>query len=391
MRRRVVLFCGGSGASRLVRMYAEMDQVDLTVLVNCYDDGLSTGALRRVIPGLLGPSDVRKNVRSSLRRGRGDFAALDHVLGLRFRDHREGSAVLARPLSVLRDARLAGGLSRRSTTSLVDAVERFADYLRTDDRDLPLRDVALGNVVLAGLYLEGRDFNESVRAFAEFAGIRTRVLNLTDGRDLRLVALTDRGQVVPDESGISSLRSSEKLADVFVLDNYLTDEESRRLDGLDKRQKRAHLSARSRVPRLNPEAGQAIAEADVIIYWPGTQHSSLLPSYLTEGLAEAVSDSRADRKVLVMNAWRDNDIHNESAYSLVDKFLWFMSRKGTRAVEAGSLATDVLLNRTRDRPAAPALPLGSPKRCYRGTEVHVDDWSDGRGGHAVPRMMAWLG
>src|SRR3954468_4317826 len=227
MRRRVVLFCGGSGAAQLVRMYAGMDRVDLTVLVNCYDDGLSTGALRRCIPGLLGPSDVRKNVRNSLRRDRADFAGLDHVLGLRFRDDREGSAVLADPLSVLRDARVTGSLTKRSRTSLADAAERFASYLQADDRGLPLRDVALGNIVFAGLYLRHRDFNESVRAFAEFANVRTRVLNLTDGGDLRLVALTDRGTVVPDESGISSLRPSEKLADVFVLDSYLTSTDSR--------------------------------------------------------------------------------------------------------------------------------------------------------------------
>jgi 2-phospho-L-lactate transferase/gluconeogenesis factor (CofD/UPF0052 family) len=380
--RRVVLFCGGTGASQLVRMYAGMDQIDLTVLVNCYDDGLSTGVLRKCVPGLLGPSDVRKNVRSSLRRDRRDFAGLDHVLGHRFRDEREGKAVLARPLSVR-----TGALSRRSTTALQDSVERFASYLRAGDHGIPLRDVALGNIIFAGFYLQHKDFNASVRAFAEFAGIRTRVMNLTDGGDLRLVGLTDRGRVVPDEAGISALRSSERLADVFVLERYLTPVDSRRLDSLDTREKQAYLAARSREPRMNPEAREVIANADVIIYWPGTQHSSLFPSYLTDGLAEAVADSRAGRKVLVMNAWKDNDIHNESAYSLVDKFGWFMSRKGKRRYETGHLATDILLNRPHE---TAALPLGSPRQRYGGAAVHVDDWSDGHGRHAVARMRAWL-
>ena len=374
MRRRVVLFCGGSGAAQLVRMYTEMDQIDLTVLVNCYDDGLSTGALRSYIPGLLGPSDIRKNVRSSLRRDRNDFAALDHVLGLRF----DGDPELA--------ARATEGLSRCRTTALTDAVERFASYVRS--KDLPLSDMALGNVIFAGFYLEHKDFNESVRAFTEFADIRTRVLNLTDGGDLKLVALTDRGRLVPDESGISSLQHAEKLADVFVLDSYLTKTDSRRIDGLDMRGKLEYLTARSPVPRMNPEARDAIANADAIIYWPGTQHSSLFPSYLTDGLAEAVLASPARRKLLVMNAWKDNDIHNESAYSLVDKFLWFMSRKGRHGYEPGFLATDILLTRTTG--GTPALPLGSPNRRYRGTTIHVDDWSDGQGRHAVSRMLTWL-
>ncbi len=386
----MVLFCGGSGAAHLVRAYAGMDQVDLTVLVNCYDDGLSTGALRRCVPGLLGPSDIRKNVRSSLRRDRGDAAGLDHVLGLRFRDDLEGAAVLARPLSVLGDARVTGSLSRRGAAALTGAVERFASYLHSHDRGLSLRDVALGNILLAGFYLESKDFNESVRAFAEFAGIRTRVLNLTDGGDLKLVALTDQGRVVPDESGISSLPSSEKLADVFVLDGYPTRTDDRRLSGLDERAKLEYLTGRSRVPRMNPEAREAIATADLIVYWPGTQHSSLFPSYLTDGLAEAVAGSRAGRKVLVVNAWKDNDIHHESAYSLVDKFLWFMSRRGKSVFDPGCLATDILLNHPRARPTARALPLGSPTRRYPGTTLHVDDWSDGRGRHDVPRMLTWL-
>jgi 2-phospho-L-lactate transferase/gluconeogenesis factor (CofD/UPF0052 family) len=366
MRRRVVVFCGGSGASRLVRTYAEMDQVALTVLVNCYDDGLSTGVLRRCIPGMLGPSDIRKNVRNSLRRDRSDFAALDQILGLRFEGDPEGLAV-------------TGGLSRRGTVALTDAVERFTSYLRS--KDLRFADMALGNVVFAGFYLEHKDFNESVRAFTEFAGIRTRVLNLTDGGDLKLVALTERGSLVPDESSISSLEPTEKIADVFVLDSYVT----KRLDDLDMQE---YLTTRSRVPRMNPEARDAIANADLIVYWPGTQHSSLFPSYLTEGLAEAVLASRASRKVLVMNAWQDNDIRNESAYSLVDKFLWFMSRKGRHTYEPGWLVTDILLNRSNGR--TPALPLGSPTRRYQGTRIHVADWSDGRGEHTVSRVLPWL-
>ena len=390
MRRRIVLFCGGSGASQLVRTYTEMDQVDLTVLVNCYDDGLSSGALRDYIPGMLGPSDVRKNVRNSLRRNRDAFAGLNRILGLRFGDDLEGSAMLARPLSVLRGAEVTGSLSRRSTASLTDAVDRFASYMQSKDRGLSLRDVALGNIVFAGIYLEHRDFNEAVRAFAELAGIQTRVLNLTDGGDLKLAALTDGGLVVPSESGISWLQSSDKLADVFLLDGYLTETDTRLVDGLSKQAKLEYLSARSRVPRINLEAREAIVNADAIVYWPGTQHSSLFPSYLTDGLADAIAGSKARRKVLVMNVWKDNDICNESAYSLVDKFFWFMSGKGRRVYEVKCLVTDILLNQACDHTRAPALPLGSPTQPCRGAAIHVDDWSDGQGKHAVSRMLAWL-
>ena len=36
-----------------------------------------------------------------------------------------------------------------------------------------------------------------------------------------------------------------------------------------------------------------MAEADLIVYAPGTQHSSLFPSYLTHGLSTALARTRA--------------------------------------------------------------------------------------------------
>src|SRR6201996_8542467 len=59
---RIVLFCGGRGSATIIRALLRQTDVELTLLVNAYDDGLSTGALRDFIPGMLGPSDFRKNL-----------------------------------------------------------------------------------------------------------------------------------------------------------------------------------------------------------------------------------------------------------------------------------------------------------------------------------------
>ena len=59
---RIVLFCGGRGSATIIRALLRQSDVELTLLVNAYDDGLSTGALRNFIPGMLGPSDFRKNL-----------------------------------------------------------------------------------------------------------------------------------------------------------------------------------------------------------------------------------------------------------------------------------------------------------------------------------------
>src|SRR3954462_11123671 len=58
----VVLFSGGSGTHSIREALIRHKQIALHILINAYDDGHSTGRLRRFIPGMLGPSDVSRNI-----------------------------------------------------------------------------------------------------------------------------------------------------------------------------------------------------------------------------------------------------------------------------------------------------------------------------------------
>jgi len=83
-RIKVVVFSGGRGTASIVRALLEHRQIDLTIFVNAYDDGLSTGALRRYIPGMLGPSDVRKNIIRLMPTNERCFTALRNIMEHRF-------------------------------------------------------------------------------------------------------------------------------------------------------------------------------------------------------------------------------------------------------------------------------------------------------------------
>src|SRR5580692_9815981 len=63
----LVLFSGGSGTQSITETLLQHPQIALRILINAYDDGHSTGRLRRFIPGMLGPSDVRKNINRLMR------------------------------------------------------------------------------------------------------------------------------------------------------------------------------------------------------------------------------------------------------------------------------------------------------------------------------------
>ena len=55
----VVVINGGRGAAGLISALLSKQGLHVTSVVNAYDDGKSTGEIRRFF-GMLGPSDIRK-------------------------------------------------------------------------------------------------------------------------------------------------------------------------------------------------------------------------------------------------------------------------------------------------------------------------------------------
>lgn len=55
----LVIFNGGRGACTLIPSILENKNIKLSSIVNAYDDGKSTGAIRNYF-NMLGPSDIRK-------------------------------------------------------------------------------------------------------------------------------------------------------------------------------------------------------------------------------------------------------------------------------------------------------------------------------------------
>jgi hypothetical protein len=83
---RVVLFSGGRGSGALAELVATDPRVALTVAINGYDDGASTGEVRRFLGDALGPSDFRKNASRLARLRRACEPALIDLLDRRLPD-----------------------------------------------------------------------------------------------------------------------------------------------------------------------------------------------------------------------------------------------------------------------------------------------------------------
>src|SRR5258708_16792974 len=171
----VVLFSGGSGTQSITEALIRHPQISLTILINAYDDGHSTGRLRRFIPGMLGPSDVRKNINRLMPTRERSQQSLKTIS-----DHRLPVGV-SRDDALLTIQQMLAGLYQALPQKLADAFphlevwqcKRLSGYLNTvlgymhrqeqQECYFDFSDCAIGNLLFAGAYLEqGQDFNKSV-------------------------------------------------------------------------------------------------------------------------------------------------------------------------------------------------------------------------------------
>src|SRR3954466_10012429 len=172
----VVVFSGGRGSSVLSRELIAHPGIVLTLAINGYDDGMSTGEVRRFLGDALGPSDFRKNASHLARALRtcpdADIELLDRRL----------------PSPCTREQALA--IFREIDGPARLRLNRFEEELAASGRSFDFADCAIGNVVFAGSFLlANRRFNDAVDDYCALLNLpRGIVENVTDGTDAYLVA-----------------------------------------------------------------------------------------------------------------------------------------------------------------------------------------------------------
>ena len=124
--KKVVIFGGGSGLSRLLKGIRELD-IDLTVVVTIADDGGSTGILRDLYD-MPAPGDLRRVVLAL-----SDRDSLEELMNYRFDDnlqeHTVGNIILAALTQI------KGSMSK--------AVEEYCDLLDVKQAVLPISNESL--------------------------------------------------------------------------------------------------------------------------------------------------------------------------------------------------------------------------------------------------------
>ena len=409
---KVVIFGGGRGAASILKTLVGHPQVQVTALINAYDDGLSTGRLRQFVPRMLGPSDIRKNIGTLMPSNESCERALKDILDYRFPKSttRKGALTLlhtfAAPVTEIFAcfqkmpdpllAKAGRDITISHCQNINDSLQTFLAYeseAYDKGREFDYSDCSLGNLIFSGCYLAcGKDFNRAIERFSRFCRPQGRILNITDGRNYVLVALRVDGSFVPNETLIVSTPGSLPIDEIFLLEDYLTKSEADSLAAMDLATRREKLDSLARFPRANPEALAAIASANLIIYGPGTQHSSLFPSYHTVGVADAIAANHTAEKVFVGNLTHDHDIADVTVQVLIDLFLNKMNRVATEQRTIERYITKLFIqqadnaNLNQNRPVE-YVPFDLGELKMAPEKIQARDWDCGKGLHAGGQIV----
>jgi 2-phospho-L-lactate transferase/gluconeogenesis factor (CofD/UPF0052 family) len=370
-RLKVVLFSGGRGSAAFSEQLIHHPSIDLTLAINGYDDGASTGEVRRFLGDSLGPSDFRKNASRLARALSTAPGELIDLLDTR----------LPAPCNV-HEARHRIN-SVRGPTGVVERLAAFMEEFDRLVRPFEFSDCSLGNLVFAGSFLrQRRDFNRAVADYCALLHLPAGLIaNITDGTDAHLVALDVDGLLLASEEDLVDARRHNRVADIYLIDRPIEAAEAQRLTTLEPAERRAILEQRQVTPHVNPAMVESVLAADLIIYAPGTQHSSLFPSYLTPGLGQAIARNLGAIKLLITNLRQDAEITGASAVDIINRALFYLREKGRTAIPAPALITHYLLNEPGQELSVPYVPLGAVEALGDPRLIRIGHYEDGVSGH----------
>lgn len=295
---KITLITGGSGSENIQRgLYQINRHIGIDIIINGYDDGKSTGVLRRLFKNTLGISDFRKNqvLEYNLIYGNNDtYKLLNHRFTI--------TNTLEDPCSYL--LKLINGLDIKEDIRgfFITNTEYF--FALEQSTQIDYDDFNYMNLIYCALL---HQYNSNMIAVCniikEVFGLKNNIY-INSHTNLTLNGVTANNKVLLDEASIVDFDDiTDKIVDI-AFNNHGSRE----------------------LPILDEGTQDLLLNSDLIVLSCGTQFSSLIPTYKTVLFADTFKQSKA-LKYLVLNCDYDNDILNYTGDELLDKVNEYISLK----------------------------------------------------------------
>ncbi|MBB3231899.1 GAK system CofD-like protein [Halomonas stenophila] len=319
---RLLFFSGGSaleGISRRLQRYSH----NTIHLVTPFDSGGSSATLRDAF-GMPALGDLRSRLMALA-----DETVPGHSQVHRLFTHRLPKEAGSDTLRATLDA-LASGHH-----PLIDDISnpmrrlichRLGVFRAAMPDDFDLRGASIGNLILAGGYLDGRrQLDPLVRRVSELVHVRGTVRAVV-GDDYHLAATLADGRRVLGQHRITGKEVPPLDTPIARVDLSASGE--------------AHVPVTAALPEENR---RLIASADLICYPPGSFYSSVLANLLPAGVGRAIRDTPCP-KVFIPNPGHDPEQVGRDLPGLVTTLVETLRRDTGEACPASALLDVILID-----------------------------------------------
>jgi len=288
---KIMVISGGTGSIKIKENLSKyIHYKNLYTLINCYDNGLSTGLVRKVFNGnILGPSDARKQQFLDYKLYRDEVKTdtsekVYNTLNKRITIYDKPEEKILNLVSELPEV-------------IIKGVNIF--FEQPLSREIKYIDFSLANIVYGGLAYKYNSLQKAINIMADILNLPQNIIINSD-ENLYLCAITKDKKHIYDEYDIVNWgRNNDKIEDIYLCD----------------------IKGKETIPELSNLAKQSIKNVDLIICSPGTQFSSLIPTYKTKGFLESIKNKKV---CLIKNYVQDEDMIGYTHDEEIKKILQYI-------------------------------------------------------------------
>ena len=319
---RILFFTGGSALRRLSRTLKNYTHNSIH-LVTPFDSGGSSAKLRNSF-GMLSVGDLRNRLMALADEGALGNPEIFALFSHRLEEH-VSTAVLQAQLDrmVTGDHPLVAAVPEPMRRIVQVHLRRFASHM-PDDFDL--RAASVGNLILAGGYLDSdRDIESVIFLFSKLVNVRG-VVRPTVEADLHLAAELASGTVAVGQHRLTG-KETEPIGEAI---NRL--QLSKSLTSLQPAS--AAIDSKTR---------ELIRSAELICYPMGSFYTSVVANLLPAGVGSAIGQRRCP-KIYIPNLTGDPELLGSSVIHEVDTLLDYVRRDAGEDTPTEAILNMVLID-----------------------------------------------
>ncbi|MBH3174799.1 gluconeogenesis factor YvcK family protein [Serratia ureilytica] len=293
--KRIVLFSGGS-ACRSLNIALCHHPVSLTRIVPAWDSGGSSRSIRENID-VLSVGDIRQALMT-MAYGENCSGDIVRICNTRLSSEGETQEALREFQAYAEDRH---PLLERLDTGLRGAIVNYLQIFSTTvGVAFDYRNGSIGNFILTGAYLaHNRDMNTAIFVFRKLCGITGEVWPSSLNNDLVLSANLNDGQHVSPQDRITHI--SRQQAEIGI--NSVTLQTSNGSNA-----------------QVNTAVLEAIKNADLVAFGPGSFYTSIMPHLQVKGVIAAIAKAGCP-VALIANILECRESHGLGLQDVANRFI----------------------------------------------------------------------